>query len=265
MSTTAGGGVQSLHRSLDLVSALEAAGAHGGHLPLAELAEAAGIPAATAHRLLRTLVERGYVRQRPDRRYALGFRLVPLGTTATALLGDVAEAVLADLVADLGETANLAVLAGPRAEYVAQVPGRYAMRMFTQVGHRVALHSTGVGKALLAQLDDVAVAAVAAREGLTGHTEHTLTTLPSLRAALAQVRERGYAEDQQEQELGVRCVAVPVGGAGVGMAVSISGPLTRVTDEVVERAVPALQAAAVRLVADRHDAPPVAGNTPGRA
>ncbi len=264
MSTTTGGGVQSLHRSLDLVAALEAAGAHGGHLPLAELAEAAGIPAATAHRLLRTLVERGYVRQRPDRRYALGFRLVPLGSTATALLGEVAQGVLADLVDELGETANLAVLAGPRAEYVAQVPGRYAMRMFTQVGHRVALHCTGVGKALLAQLDDSAVAAVAAREGLPGHTAHTLTTLPELRAALALVRERGFAEDHQEQELGVRCVAVPVGGAGVGMAVSVSGPLTRVTDDVVERAVPALRAAAVRLVAGHDGHAPAARTTPER-
>lgn len=253
MSNAGPGGVQSLHRSLDLVAALESAGAHGGHLPLAELAGAAGIPAATAHRLLRTLVERGYVRQRPDRRYALGFRLVPLGTTAAALLGEVAEGVLADLVGELGETADLAVLAGRRAEYVAQAPGRYSMRMSTQVGHRVALHCTGVGKALLAQLDEAAVAALATREGLPGHTEHTLTTLPALRAALAQVREQGYAEDHEEQEPGVRSVAVPVGGAGVGMAVSISGPLTRVTDEVVGRAVPALQAAAVRLEQGHRD------------
>lgn len=251
MSTTAAGGVQSLHRSLDLVAALEAAGTHGGHLALAELAQAAGIPAATAHRLLRTLVERGFVRQRPDRRYALGFRLVPLGTTAATLLDEVAAGVLADLVAELGETANLAVLAGPRAEYVAQAPGRYAMRMFTQVGHRVALHCTGVGKALLAQLDDGDVAAIAEREGLPRHTEHTVTSLPALLASLARVRAEGYAEDREEQEPGVRCVAVPVPGAGVGMAVSVSGPLTRVTDEVVARAVPALRAAAVRLTDGR--------------
>ncbi len=244
MSTAAPGGVQSLHRSLDL---LEVIAERGGHVALAELAEAVDIPMATVHRLLRTLLERGYVRQRADRRYALGYRLVPLGTAATALLGETTRTVLADLVADLGETANLAVLSGHRAEYVAQVPSAYSMRVFTQVGHRVALHCTGVGKAMLAHLDDAAVADVVDVAGLAALTEHTLVTPASLRAALALVRERGYAVDEQEQELGVRCVAVPVLGAGVAMAVSVSGPLARLTDDVVARAVPALRSAAARI------------------
>lgn len=244
VSTAGPGGVQSLHRSLDL---LEVIAARGGHLPLAELSEACGVPMATAHRLLRTLVERGYVRQRPDRRYALGFRLVPLGRTAGGLLDDAVHDELAGLVAALGESANLAVLDGVHAQYVAQAPSAYAMRMFTQVGHRVQLHCTGVGKAMLAHLDDDAVADVVAEVGLPRHTEHTVTSPARLRSALARVRADGYAVDEQEQEIGVRCVAVPVLGVGVPMAVSVSGPVTRVDDALVTRAVPALTAAAARI------------------
>ncbi len=239
-------GVQSLHRALDLLEVVEA---HGGHLSLAELAAAVDLAPATVHRLLRTLLERGYVRQRPDRRYALGFRLVPLGTAATSLVAETAVGVLTDLVAELGETANLAVLSGHQAEYVAQVPSTYSMRMFTRVGHRVALHCTGVGKAMLAHAGPALVEQVLAAP-LPTPTAYTLGTADALRAALADVRRLGFAVDEQEQELGVRCVAAPVPGAGVAMAISVSGPLTRLTDEVVARAVPALQQAARRLVGD---------------
>ena len=239
-------GVQSLHRALDV---LEAVSVSGGALSIGELAAATGLPAPTAHRLARTLVERGYLRQLPDRRYALGFRLVPLGATAQLQVGADAGEVLAGLVAEIGESANLAVLTGHQAEYVAQAPARYSMRMFTEVGRRVDLHCTGVGKAMLAQLDDEAVAAVVRRAGLTRVTEHTITTEAGLREALATVRREGHALDEQEQELGVRCVAVPVGTPPTWMAVSVSGPVPRMTDEVVRRALPLLHAAAERLAA----------------
>lgn len=239
------GGVQSLHRALDLV---EVVAARGGHLTIGEIATATGLPLPTTHRLLRTLVDRGYMRQMPNRRYALGFRLVPLGATASAMVGADTEVVLSRLVDALGETANLAVLSGSHAEYVAQVPSRNTMRMFTEVGRQVDLHSTGVGKALLAQLVDSRVRAIVSRVGLHRQTEHTLVTEAALLADLALVRSRGYALDEQEQETGVRCVAVPVGPEPMSwMAVSVSGPVTRMTDELIERAVPLLHEAGRQL------------------
>ncbi|CAN5450273.1 allantoin degradation transcriptional regulator AllR [soil metagenome] len=244
------GGVQSLHRALDLV---EVVAARGGHLTIGEIAAATDVPLPTVHRLLRTLVDRGYMRQMPNRRYALGFRLVPLGATASSMVGADTEAVLGRLVDALGETANLAILSGSHAEYVAQVPSRHTMRMFTEVGRQVDLHCTGVGKALLAQLDDDRVRVIARRVGLRAQTEHTLTTESTLLQALRQVRERGYALDEQEQEVGVRCVAVPVGPEPMSwMAVSVSGPLTRMTDELVDRAVPLLQEAGRTLAHRMH-------------
>ena len=149
-------------RALDLIDLVAA----GGPSTVSELAVASGIPAPTTHRLLRTMVECGDACQLRDRRYALGFRLVSLGLAANGQVGASAHDVLADLVEELGETANLAVLSGNRAEYVAQVPSRHAMRMFIEVGRRVELHCTGVGKALLAQLDDRAVSVIVARSGM---------------------------------------------------------------------------------------------------
>ncbi len=247
-TSRAASGVQSVHRALDLVEILESA---GGQLAIGEIAARCDIPLPTIHRLLRTLVERGYVRQMPSRRYALGFRFIPVGAAAGALVGTNADTVLADLVATLGESANLAVLSGDHAEYVAQVPSRHSMRMFTEVGRRVEMHCTGVGKALLAQLSDDQVDGIVRRVGLTAHTPHTLTDRSALGAALQDIRDKGYALDEQEQELGVRCVAVPIASDLSGfMAVSVSGPVTRMTDDIVEAAVPLLREAAARIAGD---------------
>lgn len=239
------GGVQSLHRALDL---LEIVSSNGGHMAIGEIAAACDIPMPTIHRLLKTLVERGYVRQLPSRRYALGFRLIPLGLTANTLLGADTRPALSRLVAELGETANLAILSEDHAEYVAQVPSPHAMRMFTEVGRRVELHCTGVGKALLAQLEDRDVTAIARRIGLSAKTPNTITTEEALREAIERIKSTGFAIDEEEQELGVRCIAVPVRGAFLApMAVSVSGPLARVNQQFVERAVPLLQSVAKNL------------------
>ena len=236
------GGVQSVNRALDV---LEFIGSRHPDVPIGEIATGLRLPLPTVHRLLATLTERGYTRQLPSRRYSLGFRVLPLAECARALIGPVAEGVLLDLVDETGETANLAVLAGDQAEYVAQAPSRHHMRMFTEIGQRVDLHSTGVGKALLSQLDSAQVDDLLDRRGLPGRTEHTITSRVRLHAELERIRSAGFAID--EQELGVRCVAVPITGLSSGMAVSVSGPVTRMTESLVESTVPLLQSAARAL------------------
>ena len=248
MTERGSGGVQSLHRA---VAVLEALADAAGPMAFRDIADAVGLPQPTTHRLLQTLVDCGYARQLSDRRYALGFRLVRLGAVANRLVGADTEAVLAELVRELGETANLAILAGDRAEYVAQAPSAHSMRMFTEVGRQVDLHATGVGKALMAQMPDSEVAAIVDRTGLVAHTPRTVTTRLGLQAALAEVRAQGFAIDDEEQELGVRCVAMAIpAAAGFQAAVSVSGPVTRVDDALVTRAVPLLRAAGRRLIGD---------------
>jgi IclR family acetate operon transcriptional repressor len=241
--------VQSLERAFALLEHMADA---GGETGLSELAVRSGLPLPTIHRLMRTLVGSGYVRQQPNRRYALGPRLIRLGESAARPLASLARPHLARLVEETGETANMALLDGDAAVYVAQVPSRHAMRMFTEVGRRVGLHCTGVGKALLAGLPDGQVRALLERTGMPRATDHTLTDPAALLAELRTVRQDGYAMDDHEHEMGVRCVAVPVPGSPAPAAISVSGPSGRVTDEAAKQTVPRLLAAARELSAALH-------------
>ncbi|CAL9379592.1 IclR family transcriptional regulator [Streptomyces sp. enrichment culture] len=238
------GGVQSLERAFDLLERMADA---GGEVGLSELSASSGLPLPTIHRLMRTLVACGYVRQQPNRRYALGPRLIRLGESAARLLGTWARPHLARLVEVTGETANMALLDGDEVVYVAQVPSKHSMRMFTEVGRRVLPHSTGVGKALLAGFPPEEVRALLGRTGMPAATERTITTPEGFLAALEDVRRQGYAIDDNEQEIGVRCLAVPVPDSPTAAAISISGPAGRVTESATERIVPVLQQVAAEL------------------
>lgn len=240
-------GVQSLDRALELLERLADA---GGSMRLAELEVATGLPLPTIHRLIRSLVHNGYVRQEPSRRYALGPRLIRLGETAGRALGSWALPHLTALVAQIGETANMAVLEGDAVVYVAQVPSAHSMRMFTEVGRRVPAHCTGVGKALLSQLRDEEVLALLRRTGMPAQTARTHTDPGTLLGELAEVRGQGWAVDDAEQEIGVRCVAVPVTGSPALTALSVSGPSGRISAERVADIGPVLRAAALRLGED---------------
>jgi IclR family acetate operon transcriptional repressor len=163
------------------------------------------------------------------------------------MLGSWAMPLLEDLVQQTGETANLAMMDSNEVVYVAQVPSRHTVRMFTEVGKHVPLHCTGVGKALLSTLSDDQVTAILTRTGMPPSTDSTITSLPVMLAELERIRERGYALDDGEQEVGVRCIAVPVEAELRGFAVSISGPASRMVDEVVQNAAPHLMKAAGAL------------------
>jgi IclR family acetate operon transcriptional repressor len=236
--------VQSVQRAFGLLEAITRA---GGEATVAALAVETGLALASAHRLLRTLVASGYVRQLPSRRYALGPGLLRLGATAHHLLGRWALPCLSSVVEQLGETANLATLDRDAVVYVAQVPSPHPMRMFTEVGNRVAVHCTGVGKALLARLDEDEVRAVLARSGMPERTLRTITDVDHFLDELRRVRQTGYALDDGEQEIGVRCIAVAVPGSPTPLAVSISGPATRLRNNVVPRVSRVLSAAAQTL------------------
>lgn len=235
------GGVQSLRRAFGVLEALADA---GGASSLSQLASQAGLPLPTIHRLVRTLVELGYLRQEPSRQYALGPRLIRLGETSSRMLGTWARPVLVDLARETGESANLAVLDGDQVVYVGQAQSHHSMRMFTEVGRRVSPHCTAVGKAILALLSPDQVQALLRRTGLEAYTPRTITDPDAFATALRRIREQGYAVDDEEQELGVRCVAVAVPDAPARIALSVSGPTSRLSEERVSYTVPLLHKAA---------------------
>jgi len=239
-----GTGVQSVERAFALLEHLTEA---GGSLGLTQLAAASGLPMPTIHRLISTLAAQGYVRRESSRRYSLGPRLVRIGEVAGRAFGDWAKPSLVELAKLTGETANLAMLDGDAVVYMAQAPGPHSMRMFTEPGRRVLPHCTGVGKCLLAQLPDCDAKAILARTGLPAMTDRTITDIGFMMDQLAEIREQGYALDDNEQEIGVRCVAVPMPGGPAHVAISVSGPHARMREEDIRRIVPIVQSAAERL------------------
>ncbi|QMU96587.1 IclR family transcriptional regulator [Microbacterium esteraromaticum] len=244
---SSGSGVQSVERVFELLELVTDA---GGDVTLSELASSTDLPLPTIHRLLRTLVSLGYARQLPNRRYALGPRLIRIGEGASRQFGALARPQLKGLVDQLGESANMAVLDGNMVVYVAQVPSLHSMRMFTEVGRRAHTHDTGVGKAILAQLPDDTVRSIVTRAGMPTPTEFSIGDVDALIAELDRIRERGYAIDDQEQEIGVRCFSMAVPDAPTPTAVSVSGPISRVDDAFGDRAVPMLRKAAEAISAE---------------
>ena len=236
--------VQSVDRVFGL---LEHLADGNGSLTLSELAVRSALPMPTIHRLIRFLVSQGYVRQEPSKRYAIGPRMIWLGEAASRRLGSWATPALTGLVEKFGETTNMAMLEGDAVIYVAQVPSPQAMRMFTEVGRFVMPHCTGVGKAIMSTMADDEVAALLKRTGMPARTEHTITSVKEMLIELAVIREAGYAVDDGEQELGVRCVAVPVPDLPFRAAISVSGPSSRVTAEQVEHIAPAARAVAAEV------------------
>lgn len=249
VSTKRTGGVQSVERSLDV---LEALAAEPGEFGVSDLAERTGLPLPTIHRLLVSLVDRGFARQDPlTRKYSLGTKMLRLGDAAGRLWGTWFHPYLAELSELSGETTNLAVLEQGFVVYVAQVPSRHRVRMFTEVGNRVLPHSAAVGKVLLAHRPREVAEQIIDTCGLPRRTEHTITDRDAFFEELDRVLKRGYALDNEEEEIGVRCVAVPV-QIGVGdsiRAVSVSGPASRMTHEQCERLVPEMRRVAANASA----------------
>lgn len=221
----ASGAVQSVDRALDLLETLARSDRAMG---VGELAAATGLPQGTAHRLLRSLQGRGYIRHDLSRKYSLGPAAFRLRDGAQRSLAQIAAPYLRAMVEYAGETANLSVLEGDDVVYIAQVPSPHTLRMFAEVGRHVPPHTTASGKVLLSGLPADRVAALLRRTGLPGTTPNSITDVETLFGELEQTRERGWGVDEEEQELGVRCVAVPIGrGSDVIAALSLSGPAER--------------------------------------
>jgi IclR family acetate operon transcriptional repressor len=221
--------MQSVDRVVDIMEALATAPAPLG---VTEVARQVGLPQASTHRLLTALTARGYVRQDTDRRYAVGASALRLADRAYRELGAVAAPHLREAVRRTGETANLAVLEGGTMVYVAQSPSPHTLRIFAEVGRRVPVHSTAVGKVVLAGMSEDQARRILAAQPLEARTRHTLTTTAAVLEAVARARSEGYALDDEEQETGVRCIAVPVTHAGgLPVALSVSAPAERLTPQ----------------------------------
>ena len=209
-------------------------------IDLATLTQQLDMPKTTLLRLLNTLKKHNFVQQdERSRRYRLGWALIYLGQAANRVF-DIVEFIhpyLAKLSRRSGETANLVFLDRNHAVYVDQVVSESIIRGVPAVGSPLGLHCTAAGKVLLGNQSEDVIAEILSQIDLTALTEKTITDLQQLRRELNGVREEGCAVDDEETELGGRCVAAPIFGkeGAVVAAVSVMGPNNRVNPETFPR------------------------------
>jgi IclR family KDG regulon transcriptional repressor len=204
---------------------------------ISDLAKRLGLAKSTVHRLASTLLEQGMLEQNPaDGKYHLGLALFELGTMVRRKMDFTAEArpFLRTLMEKTGETVHLAILDHDSILYVITHESKQALRMGSKVGTRAPVHSTAVGKVLLASQPEEEIERIVAR-GLPQSTPSTLVDAKALRRELATVKAQGHAVDDEESEIGLRAIAAPIRNyAGeVVAAISIAGPVHRMTKKAL--------------------------------
>lgn len=206
-----------------------------------QLAEELDVSKSTIHNHLNTMANRGYVVNENDR-YRLGLRFLsfPDVVQKSNRLYQTAVDEIDELVDTTGERSQLLVEENSHGVYIYQQTDDRAIRTSSRVGTRVMLHSTAIGKALLAYQPAEKVDQILERDGLPSMTEHTITSREAFEEELERVRERGIAFDDEEGIEGMRCVAAPIKNdqdVSVG-AISVSGPCTRIEGERFEETLP---------------------------
>ncbi len=224
--------IQVLDRAVGLLDALSH---YPEPVPLKYLTADTGLHASTAFRILQALVAHGFVERTESGNYVLGTRLLQLGHRVRAGT-DVrreARAVMEWLRDEVEESVNLTLREGDEVVYVERVTPARSIRVEQVVGSRAPLHVTAVGKLMLGEMDDAALAGYVARTGLERYTKNTLGDLDSLQRETRRDVAQGYALDNEEAELGVGCIGVVIrdGGGSVVAGLSVSAPIDRRREE----------------------------------
>lgn len=221
--------VKSAHRALlilELLTAIES------EATFTDIADRLGLPRSSVSGLLRTMTEAGWLQLDPRARtYSLGIRTLEAGNAYQRSF-DLPTRALPIMTAvrdELNEVVQLSILDDRFNVYIAKVEGSHALRLASEVGRRLPAHATGLGKAILAYLDHADLIRRFAGVEFESYSANTITSMAALEAELRRVRRQGFAIDNEEYSLGVRCVAAPVRDhAGtVFCAMSVSAPLIR--------------------------------------
>ena len=221
-------------------------------LGVTEIAAQLGMHKSTVLRLLHTLEHERYVEQDPEtREFRLRMKLFEMGSSllSRVSLTRVARPILEELGELSGEVVHLAILDEGTAIYIDKVESRHTIQMYSRIGRRSPVHCTGVGKALIAYLSEAELDRLIAERGLKRYTDNTITDAAQLKEHLAMVRSQGYVFDNEEHELGIRCVAAPVRDytGKVIASISVAGPTLRMTPERTQALVEPVQQAAQRI------------------
>ncbi len=236
--------IQVIERMMNLLDALAI---RTGPVSLKELAQSTGLHPSTAHRILNDMVVGRFVdRGEQAGTYRLGMRLLELGNLVKARLSvrEAAIELMRELHHRTSQTVNLSLRQGDEIIYIERAYSeRSGMQVVRAIGGRAPLHLTSSGKLFLAADDPRLVRAYATRTGLAGHTRNSITELPKLERELSLVCARGYARDNEELELGVRCIAAAVrdDSGRIVAGLSLSAPAERMDDDWAAELITAAQ------------------------
>jgi IclR family transcriptional regulator, KDG regulon repressor len=229
--------VKSVSRALDIINIVSL---KKDGLGVTEIAKQMDINKSSVYRILSTLARYGYIEQDEETgRYKLGYKFLEVSSKLLESIDLRAEAkpYLRELENDTNEVIHLVVYDQGEVVYIEKLEGTETLRMHSKVGKRAPMHCTSVGKAILAHLPSSVVLDILERKGMPMHTDKTITDWDVFLQELIQVKQKGYALDLEENEYGIRCIAVPIFDhlGKVIAAVSVSGPTIRMTDERIEQ------------------------------
>ncbi|SHF54892.1 transcriptional regulator, IclR family [Desulforamulus putei DSM 12395] len=241
--------IQSVDRAISILEVLEKS---LEPLGVTEISNRLDLHKSTTFGLLNTLESKGLVYQEPENgKYKLGLRLLQLGEQVHQRMNlrQQAHPFLKRLVDEFKETVHLVLKVEDDYVYIDKVDGPQAIRMYSQIGKRALMHCTGVGKSILAFLPEDERERILAKLELKSFTPSTITNIDKLRIHLKEIKKQGYSIDDEEIEMGLRCVAAPVlnhRGEAIA-AISIAGPSTRMTYERIQELIQPIKETALSI------------------
>jgi len=241
--------IQSVERAADI---LELFLISKPELSVKEISEQLGLSKSTVHGLIKTLEHRGYLQQDPDDlKYSLGLKLFELGSFIGNQLDivKIAQPIIKDTVEKLKETVHLVIRQQDELIYVEKLEGPHTLRIYSHVGKTAPIHCTGVGKAILAYQDEKEVDRILSSTKLESFTEFTVTDINEIKKQLDFTREHGYSMDDEEIEIGLKCIAAPIfDHTGNAIAsISCASPKMRLTEERLPVVIEGIKEAAFEI------------------
>ncbi|WP_199228123.1 IclR family transcriptional regulator [Salipaludibacillus keqinensis] len=208
-------------------------------LGVTEIAEKIELNKSSIFKLLRTLMDHGYIEQDEEtKKYRLGYKYIELSSILLESidLRPQAKPFLKELETLTNEVIHLVVYDQGEAYYIEKLEGNETLRTHSKVGKRVSFHATSVGKVLIAHMDDQEAATILEKNGLPKHTDNTITDKEKLLQELQKIRTQGFGVEIEENEVGITCIAAPIFDhrGDITAGVSISGPSTRLTEPRLE-------------------------------
>lgn len=221
-------------------------------LSVKEISDGLSVSKATAHGLIKTLEKNGFLEQNEEtKKYKLGLKLFELGNLVARNmdLKQISKDHLLTLSKEVGETIHLCIFDGNEVVYIEKVESPNALRMNSQVGKRAPMYCTGVGKVILAYLDEEKVKEIVDATTFEPFTPHTITNPEDLYHELEEIRKQGYAVDDEEIELGLRCFAAPIFNhqGEVIASISCAGPKYKTTEKELDEKINKVKETALKI------------------